>query len=411
MPSRTDILSAFVWATSHFVRGRWIALGVIALGTYEVDERLLLLPDFSLNQALILLMVPLLCYSVIQREQERSLGLLGFALPFGLLVTASNLWTSGHDAGLVKTVNWWLALAATLVFVGGMGRDEIGARRGLLGLASIGILLGMLGLLTYAAMGWSGRLSVLGGGPNVYSRWVGTAIIVALCLGSMARDLRLFWRVLLLGLAGALAMAFLLANSKGGLVGLCVALGYWMLAARRHGVARRLIGTGIGAIVLTVVGLYLIEPTAYARFLLSPTDPQSVGSYGARFEFYQSALTTSLEYPLFGAGVGGWAMAMHGWDDGLYPHNLPLEILAEYGFLLGGATILWYSTIAVVLWRRQRDGWDSVCSRALFLFYLTVSMFSGDLTDGRIALLGLALLEWSSAREWRTFRSSVSTVG
>lgn len=88
---------------------------------------------------------------------------------------------------------------------------------------------------------------------------------------------------------------------------------------------------------------------------------------------YENALHVIGENPLFGIGIYGYNYDS-GW--GQYPHNIILELLMQYGIVLGVAAIVFfvYIELSVVL---SKDH----LIKGLSLFPLTSLMFSGSYTS------------------------------
>jgi hypothetical protein len=127
--------------------------------------------------------------------------------------------------------------------------------------------------------------------------------------------------------------------------------------------------------MLTNVGLVrLVDAFNYYYGGIGDVSPTSVS-------VRQSAISESIEmflqYPLFGVGVGGWAISIQ--SNGLmYPHNFFIEVFSEGGLILGGLFCIPY----LIFFKNPRS--------LLFytvLFLLISQQFSGDILDSRYWLV------------------------
>jgi O-antigen ligase len=110
---------------------------------------------------------------------------------------------------------------------------------------------------------------------------------------------------------------------------------------------------------------------------------------GARIRLYHNALESISRHP-FGIGWGSFEGITFGGYT--YPHNLPLEVLAEAGVLLGGLFLAW---MCFRILRAHRITIDYVGAAvfAIVIFWLGKSLSSSDLNDNRVLLyvLGIAI--------------------
>ena len=215
------------------------------------------------------------------------------------------------------------------------------------------------------------RLSVLGGGPNVFGRMMGF-----LCLGGLYfwKKTARWWYVA----AAVLAMLLIiLSGSRGCLISVVAAVAAFF-AVERISLAK-LLGMFAGAAVLmtiifsfTDVGRRAVE-TYQERVTHLLIQERYVSG---RNELYQAAWQMAKDYPVLGGGLGSF----RGLRYGVYPHNIFLEVLSEGG-VAGVALLL------LVLWRFERVYWQNKkpdgAATAAFVLILVNTQFSGDLYDSR----------------------------
>lgn len=166
------------------------------------------------------------------------------------------------------------------------------------------------------------------------------------------------------------------------------------------------IAMGLGlvavAILATLVGSGL-ETTTIRRFatLLKESQNVDVVLERNRFDYYTMAIEYWIDNPLFGLGVAGFSVAEgRGERAGTHPHNIILEILANYGLigLLLFVFLLWSVLRHLPLQRLARD------QLALVLLGMFVVVFAAAMTHeplarhpALMAMLGLLLLPPATA--------------
>ncbi len=241
-----------------------------------------------------------------------------------------------------------------------------------------------------AGQGASGqRLSVLGGGPNVFGRYVDICILA--CLLSHRS---LVMRIPLIVFFAALLV---LSGSRGAVLGLCAAfvvcspalvfkskanprLLLWLTPSLLAGGA-----VAFSIFVYVFPDLYAMVWDSFQRRFIDATFYSQYTSN--RDNLFLAALGMIEEHPLLGHGLSGWGNT---WDQP-YPHNLFLEVTVEGGFV--GLLLLlgvgWKCCGGI--YRRIQEGrvrWEFVGLTALML---TSAQFSGDLFDSRTVFVSALL--------------------
>jgi O-antigen ligase len=243
------------------------------------------------------------------------------------------------------------------------------------------------------------RLSLFGGGPIVYARWVLTgALVVALS--------RLPLAIKVVAVAVAL-LAALLAQSKGPVVFFALSLGF---VALLHAVIQRRLLRAAGIVLagaaFTAAAPRIIEAIGLGGRLLTLFDPAELlqqTSSVARVDVLRVSAAMILDHPL-GVGLGNWGSAAEAYvisgRDLDYPHNVFVEVAAELGLVVGLGLALWVALMAGSSARRvaRLVMLDPGAARlavlvlALFTFHLLCSLVSGDLSDARLMFLTLGML-------------------
>lgn len=209
----------------------------------------------------------------------------------------------------------------------------------------------------------------------------------------------------LAGLVLLLLLTYVLLNLRGrgpllaaGVAALCPLLvGVRVVASGRVRVQGYALVIGVGLLVLALLLIILLLVGSALPFSLSRLVAglsSGIDSDAQRLELLDAALTAWRQRPLWGHGVGAFAVIFTGAVDNVYyPHNIILELLSEFG--LAGLTLfslaLWQSLRALGGPRRWRnDPWRLVLAM-LLVHALVNALLSGDLAGNRalFALMGL----------------------
>src|SRR6266446_4696894 len=236
-----------------------------------------------------------------------------------------------------------------------------------------------------------GRLSILGGGPNILGRFLGM-----LCLLMVAQSLRqgggLRWSIAWRIVTAAVALILLLqTGSRGAFAGLLVGL-LALLVVRRMNV--RLIG--IGAIVIFSFG-YLFKVILDAdtiefideRWFVTTLEE---GYLSARDVLLTEAYRLWLERPVFGGGLDSFEYYTFGLDR--YPHNLVMEIAQAGGIVAALLLLAWIVYLILNSWHGRNHYTEIGLSMTALIF--GCALFSGDFYDSRLMFI-FGVLTISSA--------------
>ena len=311
--------------------------------------------------------------------RNNTLVLMRLIFLFAAYMAASALWSVEPEISLIKVYELALALLIYYLFLVWQTRCDM---RRLCFPMAYGIVgsLAAVGVLTVLLSGiQNNRLSVLGGGGNIFGRLMAFLAVCSLAL-MLNRKEKAPWAVV-----GGLAMAMVLASGSRGallsmLVGGAVYLGVNLKRLKRIAVALAAVAIVLVlAVVFTPVGQAAIA--VYEARVLQATLAE--GYTSGRDQLAQESLDMWNKSPIFGVGLASFSYLSEG--SFVYSHNLFLEALSEGGVL--GLTLLlvifgWFLRI---LWLR----WNRVDSLALSLFalFLVGSQFSGDFYDSRTVFL------------------------
>jgi O-antigen ligase len=314
---------------------------------------------------------------------------------FSVFLVASIAW-SPNDNPFPAVVDICLMLV-TLLVVERAARYEKFVEAFWLGLELLLIAIGAFALFSqiFLAPATSadlpGRLSILGGGPNVLGRFLGM-----LCLLMVAQSLRhgggLHWSAAWRIVAAAVALILLLqTGSRGAFTGLLIGL-LALLIVRRMNV--RLIG--IGAIVilsfeyLFKVMLNADTITSIAERWLERTLEE--GYLSARDVLLEEAYRLWLERPVFGGGLDSFEYYTFGLDT--YPHNLVMQMAQEGGIAAVLLLLAWIVHLILNSWHGRNHYTEIGLSMTALIF--GCALFSGDFYDSRLMFI-FGVLTISSA--------------
>jgi putative inorganic carbon (HCO3(-)) transporter len=197
-----------------------------------------------------------------------------------------------------------------------------------------------LGLMTVEGYRAGGRGGGIFGNSNDMALFLVTIVPIAIALLLNSRSLG---RRLLFG-AGAILMVagIVLTYSRGGFIGLLVALGFFAWkAGRRHRVEIVVAGLLIVAAFLALVPGYALR---LASIIVPSLDP--VGSSEARSGELFRSLYVAIRHPLLGIGMGNYAPEMS--YRGLVTHNSYTQVAAE----MGAAALVCYTAFVVTPLRK-----------------------------------------------------------
>jgi O-antigen ligase len=269
--------------------------------------------------------------------------LLASMVALALWLTFSAIWAA--DAGAVgeMLVPWisTLLLAAVVFSTLRTGRHVELVLYGVIAGSVVSVLLGLAstGLTPDASVYQSdplleGRLAGGSGDPNYLAAGLVPAMVLTAGLATLARTLFARWAAIIT--IGILGIGLGAAQSRGGFVGVAVAVVVGLLVMRRH---RRQV-LAFSAILLAVAGFYMAAtPGALER--ITNTDGGGTG----RSDLWKVAGRIVGEHPVVGVGLNNFSNEAASFvrrpgeltyvrmivDDPHVVHNSYLELLVETG--------------------------------------------------------------------------------
>jgi O-antigen ligase len=355
--------------------GRWSPTRLLAeSGSFEVAGQARLYVVALL--ALLVLSILVDQRSIRVHPRLVSAAVWPFAFGVGLLAfgMGSFAWSPSEDPSKLLDL-FLLGIALFAVFAMGVSTQGSCFARGV----KFSILVGC-GAMAMAGLASTvtGRLSVFGGGSNVFARNMAIMSLIAVDL-LVRHGSRRWW--LVVPLVGVVLI--LLSGSRGGLLAACVmAISYMGLArgVRSRFFAMLMVG-GAGlvlAMIFTEKGVAAYD--RYAERVLYLTIEQSYDS--GRFDLLSLAGDIFSDNVILGAGLSSF-LCITGW---LYPHNIFFEVACEMGLV---GLILCLCFIVSVTLSSRKWGFD-VLWASLAIGMLVAAQVSGDLFDSRsVFIFGL----------------------
>ncbi len=180
-----------------------------------------------------------------------------------------------------------------------------------------------LGLTTVEGYRVTGRGSGIFGNPNDMALFLVTVVPIAIALACDSR--KLIGKLFFVASAIVMFIAIALTYSRGGFLGLVVALAFFAIRTNPRRRVAMLIGLGL------IVAIFLAAVPGYGIRLVSIFFPSldPVGSSDARRGELFRSIYIALRHPLLGVGMGNYAAEMS--YRGQVTHNSYTQVAAEMG--------------------------------------------------------------------------------
>lgn len=310
----------------------------------------------------------------------------------------SSLYAPRLDWAFEKSLRF--ALFATILFLGPL--VLIQRREDSRTLLNIFLGIGFLGAVFLVGQGlfWFSstpsmqsvvRLTILSANPigagRVLSICAAMAAVVIITKMGKAR----YWGPLLI----LFLVTALFTGSRGPILGLIAAIS--LLGLFLGGYPRRRIIFMLGLMIVTIGLVLILSPESityrYKLYMAGELGQTAQGmrvvnTIAVRIELWGKAVALWLQdarHFLIGAGTAGYAN-LFPWRDWRYPHNLPLEIMAEYGLVGVGVFGVHLYLAAKFAYSRLRTqlGREELMWLAGLMTYFFSTLVSGDLNDNRL---------------------------
>ncbi len=255
--------------------------------------------------------------------------------------------------------------------------------------AGIGLVEGFRG-------SWIGLLA----NPNHLAMVMSVTMVWTLLLALSTKRLL---RLALFATLGLQCATVVVTHSRGGALGMAMALVAFALLAERKARALALVGT-------MAAGVLLFAPKSFWQRTETIGDYQVDASAQDRFRSWDAGWRAFESHPLLGIGAGGylnaWAYEPRNLKDKAYAsHNMWMQVLVE----LGALGLLLFATMFALmlkgLWRARRSdryGWEARALLASFIALMVCGTTAGYAFDWFFYLgLGIAGAVVAGARRER----------
>jgi O-antigen ligase len=377
----------------------------LVCGAYKTDPRI---ASFPIDLHVLFLTANFgMGLVIMYREGIYLRGLIVAALLFVFIAWAllTNLWTPSElyaQEKLLKlaTLTLWSIIASAMIIA---NRPER-VRRFLLLLLVFGTAAAIDGIIQYAttgplALSASFRLH----NYIAQGRFYGIAATVAFAAW-LYTDPFSKRSMALMAVFVVCGYGLLVTGSRGATIGvlagmlLPLALGLQFAADRRLLASKALVASvvlflAIAAVLVQVSADFSGNLATLQRFNIVFTEEE--GGQSHRLAFWRESWHLWLAQPLFGSGIGSWAIRYFNLDVERYPHNLILEVLVEFGIVgLLLLTAVVFTAVRGTSVRRLREDPVLMCAAMLCINMFIAAMTSSDLPGNRnfFAMLGLLVM-------------------
>ena len=302
------------------------------------------------------------------------------------------LWTvyGAEEYGVLKFFNFVLiAIPLTLIILEKFDVTDVkNIFILLLGLSFLLLFLAVTGLFETPRA--DGRISILGGGPIIFGRWMGFGV---LALFFLPLKRKILFRIFFISL---FIIYCLISGSRGPFTALIICFLFYLFINFKKIFLRFLLFSCALLLVFFSTN-FSKDISKLGRtdrvFLNVSKKGGSNQSTQTRYELLDRSFKMMYSFPI-GVGAGNWQMKANEYDSTHlmaheYPHNLFLEIINEYGILTGILLLIFIIKISFTSFAKMINHRNHNNSLYPFLFFLWIfllinSMISGSLNDSRL---------------------------
>lgn len=302
------------------------------------------------------------------------------------------------EYGLLKYFNFFIVIIMSIVIIEKFNYKDV--EKLILLLFLVSSFLALLAVLGQAISvnNDSARLSVLGGGPIIFSRWMGLGILTLIL---MPRLRKYKVRYLIIVLFFILSIS---SGSRGPVLTLLLVLCLFLFLNFRRYFFKVIVLMSflLSLIIFTDISKEVEKLGRVERIFMNFTSRGvAKKSTGTREKLMQGALTVFKEYPL-GVGSGNWQDKSNEIDTQNlmpleYSHNIFLEVLNEYGIIVALILFMLFIYIFHLSYMSMNKYLYNESSLYTLLFYLLTyfflnSLISGDINDTRILFVIISFI-------------------
>jgi len=371
------------------------ACSELAIGRIYDDRLSIYGVNLSIVISLFFFITSIIVLSSIKKIILNKTKIVLFSFFMSLLIINPILWSiyGAYEYGIAKFFNFiFITIPISLIILEKFKYDDV---KNL-----FIILLGVVFLLLFFAVTGlfetprpDGRISILGGGPIIFGRWMGVGVLTLFFLPIKRKYLiRLLFIVIFV-------IYCLISGSRGPFTALLLTfIFYFFLNFRRIFLRSSILLILLSSVfVSTNISKDISELGRIDRVFLNVAKRGgSSQSTQTRYELAERSYDLMLNYP-FGVGAGNWQLKANQYNPSHlmaheYPHNLIFEIINEYGVLIGILLFLFILYVSYISFAKMKNQYNNKASLYPFLFYLWMflllnAMLSGSLNDSRLLFI------------------------
>ena len=376
------------------------ACAMIAIGRVYDDRLELLGVNIALIISVVFFLSSALLIVSLKRVTITKSKFLLYIFYFLFIVLTPILWLvyGAIEYGVLKYFNFFIVIFMSVVIIEKFNYKDVEKLLFLfLAVSSFLALLAVLGQ-AISANNDSGRLSVLGGGPIIFSRWMGLGILI---LVLMPKFRKYKVRYLIIVLFFILSIS---SGSRGPVLTLFLVLCLFLfLNFRRYFLKFIILFCFLFSLItFTDISKEVGKLGRVERILMNFSSKGiAKKSTGTRERLIQGAVTVFKKYPL-GVGSGNWQDKSNEIDTQNlmpleYSHNIFLEVLNEYGIILALVILMLFiyvfhlSYMLMNKYYYNESSLYTLIFYALFYFFLN-SLISGDINDTRLLFVIISFI-------------------
>ena len=376
------------------------ACAMIAIGRVYDDRLELLGVNIALIISVVFFLSSALLIVSLKRVTITKSKFLLYIFYFLFIVLTPILWLvyGAIEYGVLKYFNFFIVIFMSVVIIEKFNYKDVEKLLFLfLAVSSFLALLAVLGQ-AISANNDSGRLSVLGGGPIIFSRWMGLGILI---LVLMPKFRKYKVRYLIIVLFFILSIS---SGSRGPVLTLFLVLCLFLfLNFRRYFLKFIILFCFLFSLItFTDISKEVGKLGRVERILMNfSSKGVAKKSTGTRERLIQGAVTVFKKYPL-GVGSGNWQDKSNEIDTQNlmpleYSHNIFLEVLNEYGIILALVILMLFiyvfhlSYMLMNKYYYNESSLYTLLFYALFYFFLN-SLISGDINDTRLLFVIISFI-------------------
>ncbi len=351
---------------------------------YNINITLIISIFYTISSLLLLLKNKTMTISVSKFVFYLFSILLVITTPINWLVFGVN------DYGLDKFISFSLiVIPICYIAIEVLNKQDINKLLWIL--VGVSTMLMILGYINYEEISSyrGGRMTVMGGGPIVFGRWMLIAVLV------IVFNKNKYSKYLYLLIPLFLFMSFT-AGSRGPLYAFVIILFLYFLFSFRRNFLKIIILIFLGIISITTLSL-TENDKGFGSQSTSRIFNTSIGAY-ARVDRVKRSVKLIPKAP-FGVGIGNWAQESNRFSDLFhrdkeYAHNIFLELLNESGIVI----LLMFVVLLIIildsslfLFFSHENYYFSRLIFILFSYLFVNALISGDIVDNRLMFIMLAL--------------------